>query len=39
LTAADVDKLADDIRELMLKEMVALTAQVRHTPLQVPAKQ
>lgn len=37
LTAADVDELTNNIRELMLKEMVALTAQVRGSAVPIPA--
>jgi lysophosphatidate acyltransferase len=39
LTTADVDKLANDVRELMLREIVSLTAEVRNTPIAMSAAQ
>jgi lysophosphatidate acyltransferase len=38
LTAADVEDLARDTRELMLKELVSLTSKARGEPLAVPAQ-
>ncbi|PNY23247.1 1-acyl-sn-glycerol-3-phosphate acyltransferase [Tolypocladium capitatum] len=37
LTTADVDKLARETREVMLKELVALSAKARGEPIPVPA--
>ncbi|XXH05088.1 hypothetical protein Hte_011512 [Hypoxylon texense] len=37
LTAEDVDELTRSTRDLMLKEMVALTEKVRNKPIAVPA--
>ncbi|KAI1103806.1 acyltransferase-domain-containing protein [Jackrogersella minutella] len=37
LTAEDVDELTRSTRDLMLKEMVALTQKIQHRPLAVPA--
>ncbi|OAA56475.1 AtaAp protein [Cordyceps fumosorosea ARSEF 2679] len=37
LTSADVDELARTTRELMLKELVTLTAEARGQPIAVPA--
>lgn len=37
LTSADVDELTRTTRELMLKELVTLTAKARGQPMAVPA--
>jgi lysophosphatidate acyltransferase len=39
LTASDVEDLARDVREMMLKEHLALTAKARGHPVAVPASQ
>lgn len=36
LTAADVDELTRTTRDLMLKELFALTAQARGSPIPLP---
>lgn len=38
LTAADVDSLTRDTRELMLRELVALTAKARGSPIAMPSQ-
>jgi lysophosphatidate acyltransferase len=38
LTASDVDALTYDTRELMLKELVSLTAKARGEPIAMPAQ-
>ena len=38
LKSSDVDDLARDTRELMLKEIVALTAKARGRPVAMPAR-
>ncbi|RQM06363.1 hypothetical protein DH86_00001155, partial [Scytalidium sp. 3C] len=38
LTTADVDKLTTDVRQLMLDEIIALTAKARGEPIAVPAE-
>jgi lysophosphatidate acyltransferase len=38
LKPSDVDDLARDIREVMLKELVALTAKARGRPVAMPAQ-
>jgi lysophosphatidate acyltransferase len=38
LKASDVDDLARDTRELMLREIVALTAKARGRPVAMPAQ-
>ncbi|KAI5922201.1 hypothetical protein F4810DRAFT_300225 [Camillea tinctor] len=38
LTTEDVDELTRSTRELMLKEMVALTAKARNQPIAMPAQ-
>lgn len=37
LTSADVDELTRTTRELMLKELMTLTAKARGQPMAVPA--
>jgi len=37
LTAADVDELTRTTRELMLKELVTITAEARGSPVALPA--
>jgi lysophosphatidate acyltransferase len=37
LTAADVDELTRTTRELMLKEIIALTEKARGHPIAMPA--
>lgn len=36
MTSADVDDLARDTRELMLKELIRLTEQARGHPISIP---
>jgi lysophosphatidate acyltransferase len=38
LQASDVEDLARDTRELMLREMVSLTAKARGKPVAMPAE-
>lgn len=38
LTAADVDELTRTVRELMLKELINLTAEVRGQPIPISAE-
>lgn len=38
LTSADVEDLARDTRELMLRELVALTSKVEGKPIAMPAQ-
>jgi len=38
LTPADVEDLARDTRELMLKELVSLTSKARGRPVAMPAQ-
>lgn len=38
LKPSDVDELARDTRELMLREIVALTAKARGQPIAMPAQ-
>lgn len=38
LKASDVDDLARDTRDLMLREMVRLTAKARGEPVAMPAE-
>ena len=38
LTSADVEDLARDTRELMLRELVALTSKTERKPIAMPAQ-
>lgn len=38
LTAADVDTLTQNVRELMLNELLSLTAKARGQPIAMPAQ-